>query len=130
MPRAALLWEAFCLRRAEVGHGRKKFLWETGTWPCDMGALLGLEAESSLLLEGMSCASLCCAASCGGPVRHWQQRVVFWEGGGRGQSLCVFSSFLAFSPLNVSVSRVAMLAGDGFVSAVKAVLLMFGAPER
>lgn len=63
-----------------------------------------------------SCLSL--AAACGF-LGGWWERAKF-----------VFSSFLAFSPLNVSVSRVAMLAGDRFVSAVKAVLLMFGAPER
>lgn len=47
---------------------------------------------------------------------------------GEGKVCVCFLLFLL--SLNVSVSRVAMLAGDGFVSAVKAVLLMFGAPER
>lgn len=38
---------------------------------------------------------------------------------GEGESFRVFSSFLAFSPLNLLVSRVAMPAGDRFVSAVR-----------
>lgn len=74
----------------------------------------------------MSCVSMCCLwGSCLSLVGFCFGRVV-----GEGESLCVFSSFLAFSALNVSVSCVAVLTGDGFVSAIKAVLLMFGAPER
>lgn len=76
------------------------------------------------------CVPVPCCFPCGSRLSLTDGVWLFGRVVGEGESFRVFSSFLAFSPLNLMVSRVAVSAGDKFVSAIKAVLLMFGAPER